>query len=58
MGKDGQKVNSGDARLDENKGEQTITKEERQQAFALDDAKRCKCHKLLPGYCPTQWMNK
>ena len=50
MAKDGQKVNSGDARLDENKGEQTITKEERQQAFALDDAKRCKCHKLLPGY--------
>ena len=51
-------VNSGDARLAEDIGEQTITKETRQQAFALDDAKRCKCHKLLPGYCPTQWMNK
>ena len=51
-------VNSGDARLAEDIGEQTITKETRQEAFALDDAKRCKCHKLLPGYCPTRWMNK
>jgi hypothetical protein len=58
MPKKGDNVNSGDARLAEDIGEQTITKQTRQQAFALDDAKRCKCHKLLPGYCPTKWMSK
>ena len=39
-------------------GEQAITKEERQKAFAEDDAKRCECHQLLPDLCPTKWMDK
>ena len=60
MAKDGKKVNSGDARLDENKGEQTIPKEERERAFAEDDVtlNRCECHNLLPDICPTRWMHE
>lgn len=52
------RVNSGDARMDDEKGEQAITKQARERAFAEDDAKRCKCHDLLPGLCPTKWMQK
>ena len=50
--------NSGDARLDDEKGEQAITKQARERAFAEDDANRCDCHQLLPGLCPTRWMDK
>jgi hypothetical protein len=52
------KVDSGDARLDDEKGEQAITKQARERAFAEDDANRCECHNLLPGLCPTKWMRK
>lgn len=44
--------------LEFNKGEQSITKKQREQAFAEDDAKRCECHQLLPDSCPTRWMDK
>jgi|TARA_R110002020_G_scaffold75714_2_gene192441 uncharacterized OsmC-like protein len=44
--------------LEFNKGEQAITKEARERAFAEDEEKRCKCHQLLPGLCPTKWMDK
>jgi len=44
--------------LEFNKGEQAITKKQREQAFAQDEANRCECHDLLPGLCPTRWMDK